>query len=431
MKISQLSATVMALLFATTTFAQTDTVFTTLSQENGTLQPQQFMTEHDRAFGAMTPAKWMFKVDVGKTASNLLNKPGFSIGAEAKLGEAVSLDVNYQYAQPIDAPKYLRAFVTPKNRFSTTIRWYYDMKKRIAAGKSAANFSGNYIGFESALSTDELSNDPYPRFDFTAKFGMQRRLLRFGYFDLSYGLGARYVPDKVYARSVWTFSMQPQTAIGLALFTPRRNNTPVGSACDVLKCFEENRRMFKIDLYNLMKVNEISNRSTSLSISPSFAYEQKIGPSPFSFEISVSGDGNAYVSKNPFEAAARVKSNGVSGTGMAELRWYLLQKRRILQGKSGNNLSGAFLGLHAAYTAGKNRIWYAENDFTGNFNSTSVRGVLGLQHRILNHGFVQFKIGAGPRWGTGFSVFNNEIIEDLKFGPQLELYTEFKAGLAF
>ena len=83
-------------------------------------------------------------------------------------------------------------------------RWYYSMKRRMAQGKSANNFSSQYLAFETVLPvwsratfrgdpnsrSVSYTPDPFTAPDRPAVFvgiGMQRRLGRFGYFDLSGG----------------------------------------------------------------------------------------------------------------------------------------------------------------------------------------------------------------------------------------------------
>lgn len=83
-------------------------------------------------------------------------------------------------------------------------RWYYSMKRRMAQGKSANNFSSQYLAIETGLpiwsrttfrgdpngQSIKYTPDPFTTPDRPAVFvgiGLQRRLGRFGYFDLSGG----------------------------------------------------------------------------------------------------------------------------------------------------------------------------------------------------------------------------------------------------
>jgi len=425
MKKLQLFITMVAIGIATAAFGQTDTVFTTISQEPGALAPQQFKSEAERAFDFMTPAKWMFKADLGYSLFNLFDDPGIRISAETKLSEALSISANVQYDLESG-----RLTSREQLRLGTTIRWYYDMKKRIAAGKSASNFSGNYLALEPSWLGEKGSNYyTNSGAELIAKFGIQRRLLRYGYFDLSYGLGVKHNPASPYSRGGWYLSTQPQLSLGLALFSPGKNNMPGGAVCDVIRCFQENRRMFKVDLYNLVAVRAFPNQGTSISLNPSFAYEQKISGSPFSAELSLEGASALYAFDPGYSAP--IKANSVGGTGMVELRWYFLQKQRMLKGKSGNNLSGVFLGLHAAYTANQTHVKQMGNNYDDTVNIQYVRSVLGVQHRILDRGFVQFKVGAGAKWSQNNVTYQDDKEISGKYGPTINYYTELKAGLAF
>ncbi len=431
MKKAQIIIALVANIVVTTTFGQTDTVFTTLSQESGTLGPQQFLGEYDRVFGALKPAKWMFKSDLGQTLSSLFTNPGFHVGFETKLGKAVSVGADYYYSPPSENGLTINLVETFSNtsvRVGTTVRWYYDMKKRIAAGRSASNFSGNYVALEAAAF--RVENALRGR-ELVAKFGIQRRLLRYGYFDLSYGLGAKHHPTTVYNRGGWSLTSVPRVAVGVALFSPRKNSIPGGAMCDVLKCFQENRRMLKIDLFNLIRVGEISKQYSYFSFSPSVVLEQKIGNSPFSAGFGLNGSGGVYKISNANTQLGQLsKGNNASAGAVAELRWYFLQKQRILKGKSGNNLSGLFFGLHAEHVSGWSHYWYAEEKKSLNFNNTAVKGVIGLQHRILDHGFIAFKAGVGPKWVKNTGLLNNQTVEFKNYYPW-EIYTELKVGLAF
>ena len=429
MKSTTLSAMILALLFATAAFGQTDTVFTTQHQEFGTLAPQQFISEYDRAFGMMTPANWMAKADFANAFNNKLLNTGVGAELEGKVRSNLSLHAGYRYS-----PDHQNGLIpSPDHRFSLGFRWYYNMRQRMAAGKSAANFSGNYVGMESAVLTGRLGPDQ-PKgvvYDFLARFGIQRRLFRDGYFDLSYSIGAKFAPYQPSIDRTWSVFTQPRLALGFARFGPRNVSSDYGSACDVLKCFQEHRRMFKIDLYNLLQVSEGGKKVRNFSTAPSIAYEQKIGSSPFSMEFVLSGNaGFAYYKGYQL---TYFKGHWMGGEGLIEGRWYFLQRKRILKGQAGNNLSGIFAGLHNAYGRSLTRIETNSiiSASKGTSNVNTVRAVVGMQHRILNHGFVQVKIGAGSARQQFETVYDNGDTTNEKRTPALDLFTEIKAGLAF
>jgi hypothetical protein len=82
--------------------------------------------------------------------------------------------------------------------FNTTglgFRYYHSQKKRIAEGKTANNFSDNYIGFHANNLFAITYNFPKGPKEFSKPtldiiYGIQRRIGKFGYFDVN--LGVRY-----------------------------------------------------------------------------------------------------------------------------------------------------------------------------------------------------------------------------------------------
>jgi|GEM_PF-3106840 len=65
------------------------------------------------------------------------------------------------------------------------VRYYYNMKKRIAKGKSANNFSANYLSarFDMKQRTD-IRDDAY---SLNILYGIQRRIGKWGYLDFEIG----------------------------------------------------------------------------------------------------------------------------------------------------------------------------------------------------------------------------------------------------
>ena len=116
---------------------------------------------------------------------------------------------------------------------------------------------------------------------------------------------------------------------------------------------------------------------------------------------------------------------------MAELRWYFLQRKRILQGKSGNNLAGIFLGLHTAYTTARTDSEQSNSNYDGTYNIAATRAIVGIQHRIMDHGFVQFKIGAGQSWRGSKSNLPDGRVIISKNPRDMDYFAEVKAGFAF
>ena len=153
-------------------------------------------------FSCFEEEKNLFKIDLRGLLISL-NNSGFItqpiISFEHKITPSWSLnyEVRAYYISP-DKPTEFRyndtriaAFIEP--------RYYYNMKKRIAQGKSANNLSGNYFTLAMGYMYDYKSyqnsvnsfsvNDRFEKrnyFAFLPKYGIQRRIFDKGFIDISF-----------------------------------------------------------------------------------------------------------------------------------------------------------------------------------------------------------------------------------------------------
>ncbi|GAB3500577.1 hypothetical protein GCM10027341_26100 [Spirosoma knui] len=159
------------------------------------------------------------KFRVGFTAEVAIERkitPSFSVfaGADGSLRF-----ITYDYFQtPTSDPSTRYSAIKTSNfyiNWKAGTRYYHGMANRIRKGKSANNFSGNYVTAQVSLPTREYVNSRfYDRtnqqelrirrtentFDIEmprilVAYGIQRRLGRFGYFDVNAGPELRYAQD--------------------------------------------------------------------------------------------------------------------------------------------------------------------------------------------------------------------------------------------
>ena len=146
------------LLFTLTLNAQKNKESISHHQETGFFEDQQFVNAYDFVFQTFEETKSLFKLDL---TGVILNPPFFSerihysirhvwgLDYELKLGQEFSLNhtLNLHYSLQADQEGVL---VIGRNHFQLDLgiqpRWYHGMKKRINAGESANNLSGNYFG---------------------------------------------------------------------------------------------------------------------------------------------------------------------------------------------------------------------------------------------------------------------------------------------
>lgn len=418
-------------LLAFSAFGQTpDTTFLSIRQEEGLLEKPRFIDQYDYLFGTKQPTRFLVKLNVapavqplgkyaleeGSIFSNVLGDfddiSKAELGLEWKVAPALSL-----YAGgvvPTRGSKYYQGHYRGGG-WRIEPRWYYEMPRRIRAGKSANNVSGNYIGLEyQAFMQSDRDKEPatlFERYQFQAvnlRYGLQRRLLRYGFVDLSIGAGYQQATyQSVYSspRTDRGLFLETRVAAGLAFGAPRTAKSSV-PFCDVLRCFQEDRHLWKIGLAKALQVNQ-----ADLASNPTVSYEQKIGSSPFSVETEVEA----------FLTTYRDFGDGLQldkyGAGLnVQPRWYFLQTRRIAKGKSGNNLSGVFGGLMGGYQWTK---WVVNTgDVEFNSHIFYVAPHLGIQQRLFRNGFIHYKFG---------------LLYDLQDGlaEPSSFLSELQVGLAF
>lgn len=402
--------TVLAALFlqAVAINAQTETLpAPEIRTEEGVLERQRIVNPYDEVFGIHEPARWLFKWDAAGFLPSLginheeydFTKGGLRFDLEWKPGTAFSVNASYQLGV-----NYL--FDDPEigsHSFRIEPRWYFGMRKRVREGRGASNFSGNYLGLEIMQQyrvNKYLSPRPIPNYrGAMARIGVQRRLFRYGFFDISYGIGIRDYFHTEFNRGSRGIFSEARVAAGLALARPGRKLAAQSPAyCEVLQCFREERRMFKIDLYNLFRVFS----TDALMGTTHIAMEQKIGYSPLSVELE--GRLGGYYSR--YEGGSIQKTYKGNYGLRLQTRYYYGQKRRIATGKSGNNLSGAYLAWQAdwwqSYTTVKGYLPNTDlvNVTKGRQSQLATGLLLGVQYRLFKRGFIDFNLGGG--WGRKF-----------------------------
>lgn len=422
------------ILYTAILSAQTDSVNTHIRTEPGPMEPQKVVNRYDEVFGLHEPARWLFKWDAASALPALglnpqdVNTGGLRFDAEWKPGQAFSLNASYMLGMEF----ILDGLDLRNHGFRLEPRWYFGMRKRVREGRGASNLSGNYVGLElhSLLRAGKVEAGARTIYrSALARIGMQRRLFRYGFFDISYGIGLRSYPSTVYNRGGTKVFSDARIGVGLALARPKTaRNAQAPGYCEVLQCFREERRMIKIDLFNLLRVTASDQFAGTARV----ALEQKIGDSPFSVELEGLLQGwFANYEYSTFSEPSTQKIRNFSYGAQLQGRYYYAQKRRIATGKSGNNLSGAYLALQGDSRWGQNNTTFIPaSGNSSKIQSTSalVRGGLlwGIQYRLFEKGFIDFNFGAGR--GQERITRENTGTYTLK---EWHIMGSLRAGLAF
>ena len=261
------------------------------------------------------------------------------------------------------------------------LRRYFETEK---IAQSA--FSGMYI----SLGADAFNNNgwwlaPYSQY-YYAKLGLQRRFLGNGLAD--FGIRAGYVNENIAEYDFIGddlefetineryFLVETTTSIGLAFATKSKKKLDYDRLCPVLKCFDTERFLLKLNVANSFRL--AVGQSFDIFLQPSLAIEQKIGDAPFSVQAKLKLR-QAFSATNESSFYSTRYQNGF--TVDVEGRYYYNLKNRMAKGKTGNSLSANYVSLvysrrdQWTYTDGGNAP--NVNNSNGVFIQTGVQRTFG------------------------------------------------------
>jgi len=353
------------------------------TEESDTLVKQRFIDRYENIFMTKVPTRHMLKMDMVLNTgvnpnfinSDLLNIK-YQLGYEFKVSSDFSVGAN------VSLKNYNSSF-EGKRRIVTAgflSRWYFDMKRRIRDGKSANNFSGNYV----SLIFDkywEISSKIPPSSKTGLEFGMQRRFLNNGHLD--FAIGVFYLNNSnTYAGQVDFFQKNyndlaiiTRANLGLAFGDWKRSHrVPL---CDMLRCDEFLGSQWKI-LWPSLNLGLKTQRATL-----GFAYEKKLGKAPVSVNTQLLTD-YYHLFDNTIFNFQNHSSVSYQIQPSLHLRYYVLQKRKIKRGTGGNNLSGLYLGPYTDFIKMYERLgaWKSDRKHLG------VGFIAGYQKRLFKNAYV-------------------------------------------
>lgn len=402
--------------------AQTDTTFYNVEQVTEDEPKPTFSDTYEYFYGSKLPVDNVFKVHFVRSDEPIYQT--LNLGFEKKLFPSFSLQGNYglgivnetDYRRVAgvvtignDTSVFYSSNVGLVQRASVDMRFYVNMKKRMNRGLSANNINGNYFALSGIFnnSVSNLSGARDRDFKSTAvefRYGMQRRLLRYVFLDLSFGLGATKLyregdDGKFKANKLKIYSI-PRLTLGLAIASPNEKPEEKAAYCEVFRCFREENSMFKIDLARPFLSSFSSNGySTGLDV----AFEQRIGGNHLTWEGALAASSSKENGSNPISRIDRIRW---SAGADASLKYYYSKKKRIAMGKEGKNLSGyyfgAFMGLRHDFSDDQSqydRTKFEPVRYDRDYVQTGI--FWGLQKRLFKNGFIELR----------FKVMQNEGLE--------------------
>jgi hypothetical protein len=382
---------------------------------DSSFSPPQYVGAYDYVFTMKEPRRQLFKINIAMGPSIL--REGFSY--EQKIGKAFSLQANLELIREQNTAKGLESFLfkeaesldtinfSSQKRFNIEPRWYFNMKRDMREGLIADNLNGSYIGMKVGNEWWRGYDDKtLKRLTTELVYGFQRRILTNQYIDFNIGLGYGFGESNW---SSWILNYQ----LNYGVLFDKRSWGEKPKNCDALQCFEEENKLLKIDILNLVQ----SLTENGYSGTTSIEYERKIGHSVWSVnsEVQLGYDNSKNIGNQ------NKRSIGYQFKIAAEPRVYFQLKERIANGESANNLSGNFFGLNLGFTNSEKTItnkFLPANDAYDHQRFVSAAFVFGNQTRLLNQLFLGYRMGLGGRTlkGLDFSQWKGYAVYDMKLG---------------
>ncbi|SDF52314.1 hypothetical protein SAMN04487996_11166 [Dyadobacter soli] len=379
---------ILLLLCAISAAKAQDTVSISYSEESDTLIKQRFLDRYENVFMTKVPTRHMFKIGLSQYYQSvvfplkddkILNNSSLQIGYEFKFLPAFSIALTGHL--PYSNLHTERWLPWQNIVLDGQLRWFIDMRRRIRAGKSANNFSGNYIAaFYNLPNRHEMDRR------IGLKFGFQRRFLNFGFMD--FALALHQDAPFFYYGILENWSLASQLSMGFAFGDWKRaRRAPL---CDILFCDAQIRSQWKIRLPELT-VGYYLNR-----VKIGVAFEKKLGTWPasinFQLDAAMNNGFNQIKYGNMlwgyYRDYMQVYSREKVLSFAVQPRYYALTKRQQLKGKSTNGMSGLYAGINTQYYYYKGKHSdIPPDDLRREDNIINVGPMAGFQLRLFNHGY--------------------------------------------
>ena len=333
------------------------------------------MDAYDFATGKMNDVKWMFK-------GTLDNGP--RVGFEYKLNKTISVNIQSSWL-----PSYF--LVGDSNPLVLnnliSLRYYLNHQDRISNGQQGNNLNGSYLEFGTSLGFPGFFNIYQNAF---VGVGMQSRFLKHGMVDT--GLKMQYFGGDGTLRLSTGFDLGLAFSKGYSLVEMEENK------CAIVRCYDEQFFMLKIPISRLLFFS-YGKTSVSFDLRPSVEFEHRISRVGLSMNHEIRG---VYEYVNRTDTVG-TSLNYLDASYRMGIRWYVGKKKRIIKGKTSNNLSGFYLGPvgEIGVAGGSTDSTDLEN---GEFYSIGLQ--TGFQTRLLKNLYVNFHLGF-----MGRDYFNTNIKE--------------------
>ena len=277
------------------------------------------------------------------------------LGVEQKIGKNFSLNVMPKLNATAVANDSLPSGGEVEIRFTLDweLRYYHKMANRINSGLQANNITGRYFAFGTSTVFGGATglNSKFRRF--STRYGYQRKISKREFLDVGLNLQYTrnpYLDDLGVERNLNIVSISNYTRYGFLFI--KKDRSLNNDRNNVISYFTNRKSAWRVNLNRLVRLINVRgvvgvDNFFVFAIRPNISYERKIADSVFSLDQELSSTisiGTRVSQGAPlelFESSIRYRIGG---------KYFYRMKKKQLQGRSGNNLSGAYLFWRASHT---------------------------------------------------------------------------------
>ncbi|MDX9905132.1 MAG: hypothetical protein RBS55_00950 [Bacteroidales bacterium] len=341
-----------------------------------------YVNSMEYAFMMHEDTRWLLKADL-VVKNEYVNMNPFKISFEHRIYKSLTANAAIDHVN-MNMPGDYKYFL-PLN-FSVEPRWYYRLNKRMKEGNAASSLSDNYfamgVSYTWLLNYNQVESPVDRRYvSYYAKWGIQRRYLKYGHIDLGIKAGMMDAAGKGFSPSL---VLNTFVEMGLG-FSKDKQAIDREKLCPFLRCYEADRFIVKTNLTDLVNLGIFLDQKW-VELSPQVALEHKLGKSSFSLNASIGGTlGYAEFSEADKVLIDRYWIGEVSLEG----RYYYNLQKSIRNGRSGNGLSANYLAAGGGYCI-------TDGQYNDMIKETGPRLFLatGWQRLLSRHLYFDIQVGA-------------------------------------
>ena len=423
--------TIILLLAPLFTYAQTDSVKVSTSEENGNFVKTEIIDNAEYILKRQEPINQLFKFQIGSTPNSRSSRGNIefnvSAGYERKFGKSFSVNLMADYWK-IDEGFHTSAF-------SLVLEPRYYLNQRVS------NLSGMYVGVKAQKYFGKIYDFYQPVDSFKesigVSWGMQNRFLNAGLIDIGITAG---LESSQFNKPIWEkdgqysykftgnyeetsnlkWFVRSEARIGLGISGIKSNYR--ATSCDIFKCFEAQNKWLKVNFTKMFYISE-SRKDIDLDLD----YEFKLGQSAWSINqgfrlryLFLNEERYYFNRSYAVGDPAKFSADSWSGAYSFAPRYYYNLKKRMAYGKSANNLSANYISSINGFD-----IQFKDkyNDFGINKLHTGI--VYGVQRRLVKNGYIDVNAGVAK-------ILDGSRVDSIFTGESdLFLVLNFKVGYAF